>query len=163
MLSPIKFSLVVVASIVIAAPGCCIPGLLCNHSSPSEEVVVSNHSGQYVDSYSGACSECSSCGCGQSAVYAPSGTETYMEMPSQYGEQSIVDTGNQSIVDTGSQISAETQGAFQIQDPTVQADSPYVSGSSSKGFSAGNVMDVINPPANLKTPSQNALPGNLLP
>ena len=159
MLSPIKFSLVVVASIVIAAPGCCIPGLLCNHSSPSEEVVVNNNAGQYVDSYSGGCSECSSCGCGQSASYATSGTETYMEYPSQYGDQSIMDTGSQ----ISGEISSPTQGSFQIQDPTVQADSPYVSGSSSKGFSATNVMDVINPPANLKTPSQNALPSNLLP
>ena len=153
MLPPIKLSLVFAASIVIGAPGCCIPGLLCNHSAPSEEVVVSNYSDQYVDSYSDGYSGCASCE--QAAAAAASQTETFVEYPSQYSGQSIMETASQS--------SGETQGQFQIQEPTVNADNPYVSGSGSKGFDAGNLREVITPPADLKTPDENALPGNFLP
>ena len=161
MLPPIKLSLVFAALIVIAAPGCCIPGLLCSHSAPSPEVVTSSYSGQYVDSYSSGCSECASCN--QAADFGAMPTEThseyteYPEYPSQYSGS------GQSIMETASPSTGETTNAFQVQEPSIDANSPYVSGSSSKGFQAGNLKDVINPPADLKTPAENALPGNFLP
>lgn len=52
MFHSIKVSVTLGAAVLIAAPGCCLPNLLCNHSSPSEETVVAGYSSEYVGDYS---------------------------------------------------------------------------------------------------------------
>ena len=48
MFRSIKVSVTLIAAVLIAAPGCCLPNLLCNHSSPSEETVVAGYSSEYL-------------------------------------------------------------------------------------------------------------------
>jgi len=66
MFRSIKVSVTLGAAVLIASPGCCLPNLLCSHSSPSEETVVSGYSDEYIGDYSVVSSDCG-CGCGVAA------------------------------------------------------------------------------------------------
>ncbi len=116
MFRSIKVSVTLGAAVLIALPGCCLPNLLCNHSSPSEEVISSGYSNQYVGDYSATSADC---GCQCSAV----------------------DSSMSSVVTPSP---AETFGAI-------------VEGNNKK------VLDVVQPSAELKKPTEIDLPGNFLP
>lgn len=137
MFRSIKVSVTLGAAVLIALPGCCLPNLLCNHSSPSEEVISSGYSNQYVSEYSAISADC---GCQCSAV---DNGETAFENSFETGQEAnaTVDSSMSSVVTPSP---AETSGAI-------------VEGNNEK------VLDVVQPPAELKKPTELDLPGNFLP
>lgn len=145
MSSKLKLSLVAVSALALAAPGCCIPGLLCGHSNSNEEVVVGSYSTHEGISYSNVSSDCPHCNAAATAsVLQPT---------------AAVPTSVEPQTDNGS---------FLINQPTVDANSPYANPSSDSGktfgtLGNGNVLDAISPPNSLETPAENMLPGNILP
>ena len=151
MFRAIKVSVTLGAAVLIAAPGCSLPNLLCNHSSPSEETVVVGNSSQYVGDYSDVSSDC---GCGCDAGVVDSGMYDAGTVDSV-----IVSDDDRYIIGTPQEEAAEpvAEGAliseFQST-PTVDA---------TLGGSGSKVLDVVKPPVELKTPVEKSLPGNLLP
>lgn len=149
MFRSIQVSAILAAAVLIAAPGCCSTnGLLCSHSSPSEETVVADYSGGYVENYSTGCSECG-CGCGVAAD-----TETFYSGNASPTAAEVVDADKYLIgtpIDQG-EVAAPSGDVS----PTPAANSA-VDGSGSK------LLDIVHPPADLKTPIEASLPGNLLP
>lgn len=155
MFRSIKVCVTLSAAVLIAAPGCCLPNLLCNHSSPSEETVATGYTSQPVENYPAASS---GCGCGCSSC----GT-------------GVVDTGmyDAGMVDSGVVVGTE-EDKYIVGTP-VDEPSGLVSESSNSVFQAAptvdsalggsgsKVLDVVKPPVDLKTPLENSLPGNLLP
>ena len=154
MFRSFKVSVAIGAAVLIAAPGCSLPNLLCSHSAPSEEVVVADYSGGCA----GGCSVASTnCGCGCDAGFVDAGfVDTGM------GESVVVDSevvdDDKYIIGTPKEEAAsalvqEPAGGFT---PTSAPNSP-VAGSASKA------LDVIQPPAAVKSAVESALPANSLP
>jgi len=108
MFRSIQVSAILAAAVLIAAPGCCSTnGLLCSHSSPSEETVVADYSGGYVENYSTGCSECG-CGCGVAAD-----TETFYSGNASPTAAEVVDADKYLIgtpIDQGEVARLKTVG-----------------------------------------------------
>ena len=142
-----QVGIVLGAAVLIAAPGCCLSkGLLCNHSSPSEETVAADYSGEYVESYSTGCSECG-CSAGVAETetfYSGNATATAVE----------VSDADKYLIGTPVQESGVLSNSEVVPTPAVDS---ILGGSGSK------VLDVVQPPADLKTPIETSLEGNLLP
>lgn len=154
MFHSIKVSVTLGAAVLIAAPGCCLPNLLCNHSSPSEETVVAGYSSEYVGDYSAVSTDCG-CGCtsGCSTGVVDSGT-----YDAGAGESVVVADDDKYIVGTPLE---EPSGL--VEEPSSGGFTPAAAKDSAIGGSGSKVIDVVKPPVDLKTPLENALPGNSLP
>ena len=145
MFRSIQVSTVLGAAVLIAAPGCCLSkGLLCSHSSPSDEAVAADYSGEYVENYSAGCSEC---GC--SAGVAE--TETFYS--GNASDTAVVDA-DKYLIGTPVQETGTLSSSDIVPTPAVD---------STLGGSGSKVMDIVQPPADLKTPIEASLEGNLLP
>lgn len=164
MFRSIKVSVTLGAAVLIAAPGCCLPNLLCNHSSPSEETVVADYSSQSAGDYSVISADCG-CGCSAGAV------DTGM-VDTGMVETGVVQTG---VADTGMVEAGADDGKYIVGTPVEEEVSilpqesstsgfqPTQAGSSTSGGSGSKVMDIVRPPVDLKSPIEASLPGNLLP
>ena len=165
MFRSIKVSVTLGAAVLIASPGCCLPNLLCSHSSPSEETVVSGYSNEYVGDYSVVSSDCG-CGCGVAAGETVSTGEFQVPTEAVDNDAYLV---NMPASETGAAGGSATktdsvEGTLSTVDSIAGSATKAATGDSA--FSANQVnkvLDVVKPPAGLKKPLENALPGNLLP
>lgn len=157
MFRSFKVSVTLCAAVLIAAPGCCLPNLLCNHSSPSEETVVADYSSQNVGDYSASSSDCG-CGCATGVVDAGMADSGYVD--TGYVDTGMVETGvvdGQYIIGTP----VEPSGTLGQESSTSGFQPTLAEGSTFEG-SGPKVMDIVKPPADLKSPLENSLPGSLL-
>jgi hypothetical protein len=118
-------------------------GLLCSHSSPTEETVTAGYSGEYLENYSAISNDCG-CGCGVAETVGLDNTETIY---SEASSTSVADSDRYligaPIENTGSEPTPATDSAVEAIGTKVQ--------------------DVVQPPAELAKPFEASLEGNLLP
>jgi len=155
MFRSFKVSVAIGAAVLIAAPGCSLPNLLCSHSAPSEEVVVADYSGGCA----GGCSVASTnCGCGCDAGFVDAGfVDTGM------GESIVVDS---EVVDDDKYIIGtpkEEATSALVQEPASNGFTPNSAANSPVAGSATKALDVVQPPEGLKSAVESALPANSLP
>ncbi len=146
MFRSIKFSFTVGAAILVAAPGCCLPNLLCSHASSSEEIIIGDYAGEIVDDYSVVSSDCGcSCDAGGVGVAGP-------------GVASEVGAMELSIEDDGDEISSFDIDTYPSVAQPTPADSQKL-----EVADAQKVADAVQPPAALEKPDEKSLPSNFLP
>ena len=151
MFRSLKVSVTLAAAVLIAAPGCCCPNLLTSHSSPSEEVVVADYSGGCAGDCSVVSTDCG-CGCG----FDTGIVDTTM------GESIFVDS---EVVDDDKYLigTPKEEAKALVLDASSSGFTPNAAEKSSVGGSASKVLDVVKPPADVKSAIESALPSNSLP
>ena len=155
MFRSFKVSVAIGAAVLIAAPGCSLPNLLCSHSAPSEEVVVADYSCGCAGDCSVVSTDCG-CGCDAGMVDTTMGESVFVD-------SEVVDD-DKYIIGTPKEEAASTLA----QEPASSGFTPNSAANSPVAGSASKALDVVKPPVDVKSAIDavapgNSLPGNLLP